>query len=60
MFWSFLTTMTTDTHSNNANNSLQGNVYDESAFYDDFEPRNENNKNKPISHRILNYPEHRK
>ena len=39
MFWSFLTTMATDTHSNNANNSLQRDVCDESAFYDDFEPR---------------------
>jgi len=49
--------MTTDTHSSNANNSLQSNVCDESAFYDDFEPRK---KTKAISHRILNDPENRK
>jgi len=38
MFWSLLTTMTTDTHSKNANTTLESNVCDESAFYDDFEP----------------------
>jgi len=47
MFWSFLTTTTTDTHNNNANTSAQRNIYEESVFYDDFEPRKyTNNENQ--------------
>jgi len=39
------TTTTTDTRSNNANTSTQNNISDESVYYDDFDPLN-NNKDK--------------
>ena len=54
MFWSFLTTTTTDTHNNNANTSAQRNIYEESVFYDDFEPRKyTNNENQTTSTEYL-------
>ena len=56
MFWSFLTTMTTDTHSNNAKKFIIRAMFVMKVPF----ISHENNKNKAISHRILNDPENRK
>ena len=59
MFWSFLTTMTTDTHSNNANNIHYRAMFMMKVPFT-MTLSLETKKNKTISHRILNDPENRK
>ena len=59
MFWSFLTTMTTYTHSNNANNIHYRAMFVMKVPFT-LTLSLQNNKNKTISHRILNDPENNK
>jgi len=58
MFWSFLTTMTTDTHSNKQTIHYRAMFVMKVLFTMTFSI--ENNKNETISQRILNEPENRK